>query len=157
MTRVRALLRREPGRAREKRGRTHLGTATRMVSRYSDPLVLAKSEAETTSANDRIERLPLQVRGTESAVCAQREEDGEGGGRGRGTHVFLRSAVVTWPLTTAYCCDLFLCAFSMLATSLTSASTMSPRLRPSTRYLDRFHCHRSCALLLPSSPMRYDK
>lgn len=44
----------------EARGReSHLGTATRIVSRYSDLFVPAKSDAETTSASDRIERLPL--------------------------------------------------------------------------------------------------
>lgn len=38
-----------------------MGTATRAVSRYSDWFVAAKSDAETTSDSDRIERLPLHV------------------------------------------------------------------------------------------------
>jgi hypothetical protein len=38
---------------------TYFGTATKTVSRYSELLVAAKSPAETTSAIDLTERLPL--------------------------------------------------------------------------------------------------
>lgn len=56
-------------RRRQEEEVTHLGTATRMVSRYSESFVPEKSEAETTSASDRIDRFPLYMVVSSLSTC----------------------------------------------------------------------------------------
>lgn len=75
------------------RATTHLGTATRSVSRYSESFVSAKSSGLTMSPNARVDRLPLCREGFSSGASQAT----------KGTHVFLRSALLSWPLTTLYC------------------------------------------------------
>ena len=54
-----------------------MGTATRAVSRYSDWFVAAKSDAETTSDSDRIERLPLHVQKQSKYEQAKQNQMGQ--------------------------------------------------------------------------------
>jgi len=52
-------------------GKAYFGTATRIVSRYSESFVPEKSEAETTSASDRIDKFPLYELG-DMSICGAR-------------------------------------------------------------------------------------